>query len=81
MVRHWYKGEGMKYIRHKKLGFVLFEPHLTHEEMAERIGNRKDILSAGRVNFDEAVFQMRQNRLQNKGAFGKARFREKTIRR
>lgn len=39
----------MKYIRHKKLGFIIFEPHITHERMALMVGSRKDILSAGRV--------------------------------
>lgn len=39
----------MKYIRHKKLGFVLFEPSLMHDEVARRLGGAEEILSAGFV--------------------------------
>lgn len=39
----------MKYIRHKKLGFILFEGSLRHDEVAETVGGRDQVVSAGFV--------------------------------
>ena len=39
----------MKYIRHKKFGFILFEPSVGHDAVARRLGGPDDILSAGFV--------------------------------
>ena len=39
----------MKYIRHKKLGFILFEGSVPHAEVASQFGGREEVLSAGFV--------------------------------
>ena len=39
----------MKYIRHRKFGFVLFEPSFGHAEVAQSLGEPSDVLSAGFV--------------------------------
>ena len=39
----------MKYIRHKKLGFILFEGSVQHAELARSLGATEDVLSAGFV--------------------------------
>jgi len=39
----------MKYIRHKKLGFVLFEGTVQHVELARSLGSPEEVLSAGFV--------------------------------
>ena len=39
----------MKYIRHKKLGFVLFEGSVGHDEVARSLGGREQVMSAGFV--------------------------------
>ena len=39
----------MKYIRHKTLGFVLFEPSVRHDDVAATLGGRDQIVSAGFV--------------------------------
>lgn len=47
----------MKYIRHRKLGFILFESTVPHDELAARIGGREDVLSAGFVFTPAADFR------------------------
>ena len=37
----------MKYIRHRKLGFVVFEGSVRHAEVAESLGGAEEIMSAG----------------------------------
>ncbi len=39
----------MKYIRHKKLGFVLFEATVGHDDVANSLGGPEEVLSAGFV--------------------------------
>jgi hypothetical protein len=39
----------MKYIRHKKLGFILFEGGIAHAEVASRFGGADEVVSAGFV--------------------------------
>jgi hypothetical protein len=39
----------MKYIRHKKFGFVLFEGSVQHAEVARSLGNTDEVVSAGFV--------------------------------
>ena len=44
----------MKYIRYKNLGVILFESHIEHETMHQRLGNElnelDELLSAGYVS-------------------------------
>lgn len=39
----------MKYIRHKKFGFVLFEASIRHDDVARSLGGPEQVLSAGFV--------------------------------
>ncbi len=39
----------MKYIRHRKFGFILFEGTVRHDELARRLGGLDDVISAGFV--------------------------------
>lgn len=39
----------MKYIRHKKLGFILFEGSVPHVAVADHFGGREEVVSAGFV--------------------------------
>lgn len=39
----------MKYIRHKKLGFILFEPSVGHDAVARSLGGLDEVVSAGFV--------------------------------
>lgn len=39
----------MKYIRHRKLGFILFEAAVRHDEVASQLGGRGEVVSAGFV--------------------------------
>lgn len=39
----------MKYIRHRELGFVLFEGSVRHDEVAKKLGGSDQIVSAGFV--------------------------------
>jgi hypothetical protein len=39
----------MKYIRHKKLGFILFEGKVPHVEVAQQLGGVGEVESAGFV--------------------------------
>lgn len=39
----------MKYIRHRKLGFILFEPSVMHDDVARRLGGAEEVVSAGFV--------------------------------
>lgn len=50
-------GFNMKYIRHKKLGFVLFEGSVQHAEVARSLGSTDDIVSAGFVFAPHVAFK------------------------
>ena len=39
----------MKYIRHHKLGFILFEASVGHDEVARCLGGAEKVISAGFV--------------------------------
>ena len=39
----------MKFIRHKQLGFVIFEKHTDHSAMANYLGGKDQVMSAGFV--------------------------------
>ncbi len=39
----------MKYIRHRKLGFVLFEGSVRHDQVANSLGGATEVVSAGFV--------------------------------
>jgi hypothetical protein len=39
----------MKYIRHRKLGFVIFEGSVRHDEVANQLGGISQVVSAGFV--------------------------------
>jgi hypothetical protein len=39
----------MKYLRHKTLGFILFEPSVRHDDVAATLGGKDQIVSAGFV--------------------------------
>jgi hypothetical protein len=39
----------MKYIRHKQLGFILFEGGIAHADVARRFGGAHEVVSAGFV--------------------------------
>jgi len=47
----------MKYLRHKSQGFVVFDAiSFSHESMMRKMGwAKEDLLSAGRIKFDEDV--------------------------
>jgi hypothetical protein len=37
----------MKYIRHRKLGFVIFEGSVRHDDVARQLGGPSQVISAG----------------------------------
>lgn len=39
----------MKYIRHRKLGFILFEGNVRHDDVAKSLGGASEVVSAGFV--------------------------------